>query len=266
MWSVSMCDVWFFFFFQAEDGIRDAQESRGLGDVYKRQVSTQSTGAHWFKAMGSNGSSCTKRPVAEPPPTEDDRLQAAMLQLTHRGFRYIGLDSRVVLHAESGSNELNQFMKALMASAVMVDRLQLGIVSSADQAEAVRSALAMGRIPGESGIRIQIASSRRNDEPAAARAEESAATQADSESEGIELDGTEDELDGTEDAVCPGRSVFVLPDWSEVKELRSAGSSALHWEVGCEDRLLHQLEKLAQTPRLVFLDVDGVLNLSLIHI
>ncbi len=27
----------FGFFFQAEDGIRDAQESRGLGDVYKRQ-------------------------------------------------------------------------------------------------------------------------------------------------------------------------------------------------------------------------------------
>eukprot|EP00658_Telonema_sp_P-2_P021383 TRINITY_DN18517_c0_g1_i2.p1 TRINITY_DN18517_c0_g1~~TRINITY_DN18517_c0_g1_i2.p1 ORF type:complete len:350 (-),score=77.48 TRINITY_DN18517_c0_g1_i2:91-1140(-) len=31
----SMCYI--FFFFQAEDGIRDAQESRGLGDVYKRQ-------------------------------------------------------------------------------------------------------------------------------------------------------------------------------------------------------------------------------------
>eukprot|EP00658_Telonema_sp_P-2_P046148 TRINITY_DN34266_c0_g1_i1.p1 TRINITY_DN34266_c0_g1~~TRINITY_DN34266_c0_g1_i1.p1 ORF type:complete len:108 (-),score=26.13 TRINITY_DN34266_c0_g1_i1:87-410(-) len=30
--------LWYvFFFFQAEDGIRDAQESRGLGDVYKRQ-------------------------------------------------------------------------------------------------------------------------------------------------------------------------------------------------------------------------------------
>ena len=26
------------FFCQAEDGIRDAQESRGLGDVYKRQL------------------------------------------------------------------------------------------------------------------------------------------------------------------------------------------------------------------------------------
>ena len=28
-------------FFQAEDGIRDAQESRGLGDVYNRQVIIQ---------------------------------------------------------------------------------------------------------------------------------------------------------------------------------------------------------------------------------
>ena len=27
-----------YFFFQAEDGIRYAQESRGLGDVYKRQA------------------------------------------------------------------------------------------------------------------------------------------------------------------------------------------------------------------------------------
>ena len=26
------------FLYQAEDGIRDAQESRGLGDVYKRQM------------------------------------------------------------------------------------------------------------------------------------------------------------------------------------------------------------------------------------
>ena len=32
-----MC-VEFFLFFQAEDGIRDLVRSRGLGDVYKRQV------------------------------------------------------------------------------------------------------------------------------------------------------------------------------------------------------------------------------------
>ena len=30
--------VFVFFFFQAEDGIRDLVRSRGLGDVYKRQL------------------------------------------------------------------------------------------------------------------------------------------------------------------------------------------------------------------------------------
>ncbi len=30
-------DFCVFFFFQAEDGIRDVERSRGLGDVYKRQ-------------------------------------------------------------------------------------------------------------------------------------------------------------------------------------------------------------------------------------
>ena len=33
---VTIQDPWFFR--RAEDGIRDAQESRGLGDVYKRQL------------------------------------------------------------------------------------------------------------------------------------------------------------------------------------------------------------------------------------
>eukprot|EP01016_Furgasonia_blochmanni_P005638 TRINITY_DN121_c0_g1_i1.p1 TRINITY_DN121_c0_g1~~TRINITY_DN121_c0_g1_i1.p1 ORF type:complete len:368 (+),score=112.73 TRINITY_DN121_c0_g1_i1:3-1106(+) len=49
---VQLC--WFFFFFQAEDGIRDHAQSRGLGDVYKRQVSTQST---WGKNRNQNLSS-----------------------------------------------------------------------------------------------------------------------------------------------------------------------------------------------------------------
>ena len=33
-----------FFFFQAEDGIRDLVRSRGLGDVYKRQALAQALG------------------------------------------------------------------------------------------------------------------------------------------------------------------------------------------------------------------------------
>ena len=34
------CLIAVFFFFQAEDGIRDLVRSRGLGDVYKRQGDT----------------------------------------------------------------------------------------------------------------------------------------------------------------------------------------------------------------------------------
>ena len=36
VWDI--CYVMLFFFFQAEDGIRDLVRSRGLGDVYKRQI------------------------------------------------------------------------------------------------------------------------------------------------------------------------------------------------------------------------------------
>ena len=36
--GIIWCVVSVFFFFQAEDGIRDLVRSRGLGDVYKRQV------------------------------------------------------------------------------------------------------------------------------------------------------------------------------------------------------------------------------------
>eukprot|EP00658_Telonema_sp_P-2_P021181 TRINITY_DN18423_c0_g1_i1.p2 TRINITY_DN18423_c0_g1~~TRINITY_DN18423_c0_g1_i1.p2 ORF type:complete len:113 (-),score=41.63 TRINITY_DN18423_c0_g1_i1:340-678(-) len=42
----------FFFFFQAEDGIRDAQESRGLGDVYKRQVRAHQVVEDGFEFLG----------------------------------------------------------------------------------------------------------------------------------------------------------------------------------------------------------------------
>eukprot|EP00831_Metopus_contortus_P073983 TRINITY_DN6752_c0_g1_i1.p1 TRINITY_DN6752_c0_g1~~TRINITY_DN6752_c0_g1_i1.p1 ORF type:complete len:195 (-),score=65.35 TRINITY_DN6752_c0_g1_i1:300-884(-) len=43
--------AWFFvgflfFFFQAEDGIRDVERSRGLGDVYKRQIEAEKAGEY----------------------------------------------------------------------------------------------------------------------------------------------------------------------------------------------------------------------------
>ncbi len=47
------------FFFQAEDGIRDVERSRGLGDVYKRQILT--TGVSNLAAWQLTNSAC--RPV-----------------------------------------------------------------------------------------------------------------------------------------------------------------------------------------------------------
>ena len=48
-------DIWFsyysFFFFQAEDGIRDLVRSRGLGDVYKRQLGARVGEAHAFQSQ-----------------------------------------------------------------------------------------------------------------------------------------------------------------------------------------------------------------------
>ena len=54
------------FFFQAEDGIRDAQESRGLGDVYKRQELTGAVApGHKIQRLGRRrGHRCQQRSFA----------------------------------------------------------------------------------------------------------------------------------------------------------------------------------------------------------
>ena len=48
------------FFFQAEDGIRDLVRSRGLGDVYKRQVFERSTVSSVAFTFSGSGLSSTK--------------------------------------------------------------------------------------------------------------------------------------------------------------------------------------------------------------
>ena len=44
------------FFFQAEDGIRDLVRSRGLGDVYKRQLLVAKDGTRYCVAASWNDS------------------------------------------------------------------------------------------------------------------------------------------------------------------------------------------------------------------
>ena len=56
------CVIAVFFFFQAEDGIRDLVRSRGLGDVYKRQV----MGGVWVIAPSGTMSKTTSA-LAESP-------------------------------------------------------------------------------------------------------------------------------------------------------------------------------------------------------
>ena len=54
-----------FFFFQAEDGIRDLVRSRGLGDVYKRQSQVDTLLAdQLLKVVGHQPPPCAGKHVA----------------------------------------------------------------------------------------------------------------------------------------------------------------------------------------------------------
>mgnify|MGYP003381476479 CR=1 FL=1 len=50
IYFMSLCFWVVFFFFQAEDGIRDLVRSRGLGDVYKRQAKLRAADVRRFIA------------------------------------------------------------------------------------------------------------------------------------------------------------------------------------------------------------------------
>ena len=50
-----MAERWISFFFQAEDGIRDLVRSRGLGDVYKRQLEDDIVGPPGGEDLESAG-------------------------------------------------------------------------------------------------------------------------------------------------------------------------------------------------------------------
>eukprot|EP00831_Metopus_contortus_P003064 TRINITY_DN11136_c0_g1_i1.p1 TRINITY_DN11136_c0_g1~~TRINITY_DN11136_c0_g1_i1.p1 ORF type:complete len:203 (-),score=58.38 TRINITY_DN11136_c0_g1_i1:106-714(-) len=63
------CWLMFFFFFQAEDGIRDVERSRGLGDVYKRQYQRRVHGIYKMPAYSIAGRYKKREPDFVPPPS-----------------------------------------------------------------------------------------------------------------------------------------------------------------------------------------------------
>ena len=65
------CEYWGLFsvfFFQAEDGIRDLVRSRGLGDVYKRQMSNRVSvcSARWLPSAAPTDLILVPAPVVTP--------------------------------------------------------------------------------------------------------------------------------------------------------------------------------------------------------
>ena len=65
------------FFFQAEDGIRDLVRSRGLGDVYKRQV----TGGLWWNYSIAGPGSIRDRQTEQPDPGNDALLRLSLIHI-----------------------------------------------------------------------------------------------------------------------------------------------------------------------------------------
>eukprot|EP00658_Telonema_sp_P-2_P051767 TRINITY_DN3986_c0_g1_i4.p1 TRINITY_DN3986_c0_g1~~TRINITY_DN3986_c0_g1_i4.p1 ORF type:complete len:615 (-),score=107.92 TRINITY_DN3986_c0_g1_i4:292-2136(-) len=95
-------NFFFFFFFQAEDGIRDAQESRGLGDVYKRQMTTTTP-------TTTDGSI-----VVLPASLNTETFPAKPITTTsaHRGFAAMTDDTPTMSFAmELDASEVSEFTK-----------------------------------------------------------------------------------------------------------------------------------------------------------
>ena len=67
-----------FFFFQAEDGIRDLVRSRGLGDVYKRQAQYLGESA----ADGADAEVHRQRPGGDDRPRRARRRPVSYTHLT----------------------------------------------------------------------------------------------------------------------------------------------------------------------------------------
>ena len=99
----------FFLFFQSEDGIRVLVRSRGLGDVYKRQVGAGGTGSQMMVKLVN--------------------LHKAMIALGHpHGLRVKVVDPDVVSHANIGRQNFYPGDVGSFKADVLVTRANLSLI------------------------------------------------------------------------------------------------------------------------------------------
>ena len=81
--------VFVFFFFQAEDGIRDLVRSRGLGDVYKRQLDYLSMTVYYQTGTGIKSQTSTPWDIRFK---ENNLLISAEASILSKGFKVEVMD------------------------------------------------------------------------------------------------------------------------------------------------------------------------------
>ena len=101
-----------FFFFQAEDGIRDLVRSRGLGDVYKRQLYDN------LKGVTNLNRTITPANVVADSPRDDTETAALALDDAIRAVKKA--DWRGNRFKE---REVRNAIKAVLADDAIVDRI-----------------------------------------------------------------------------------------------------------------------------------------------
>eukprot|EP00658_Telonema_sp_P-2_P036480 TRINITY_DN26379_c0_g1_i3.p1 TRINITY_DN26379_c0_g1~~TRINITY_DN26379_c0_g1_i3.p1 ORF type:complete len:212 (+),score=36.65 TRINITY_DN26379_c0_g1_i3:2-637(+) len=130
----------FFFFFQAEDGIRDAQESRGLGDVYKRQYQRRVRG----RTVGMFGLSGVPRFPADTPDKKVAAEVDGMAPLRHfrvrkqdraAGREDKSLDDRTSQHATSKSLSTHEHAARGRGEYFYGSTMGVGLLSSMPSSE-----------------------------------------------------------------------------------------------------------------------------------
>eukprot|EP00658_Telonema_sp_P-2_P049766 TRINITY_DN37888_c0_g2_i2.p1 TRINITY_DN37888_c0_g2~~TRINITY_DN37888_c0_g2_i2.p1 ORF type:complete len:389 (-),score=71.92 TRINITY_DN37888_c0_g2_i2:138-1304(-) len=138
------CFMVLFFFFQAEDGIRDAQESRGLGDVYKRQFRPTglASGFGAPKMVITRSASSSRSPSATRPLTPRVTMPSNS-----------GLAIRIAQDVSKRPNEIAQRVEEAKVAKVkrMLDmRYNMVVEDSLDD----EGSTLMKRVP-KSGLRVE---------------------------------------------------------------------------------------------------------------